>query len=182
MSRRSVAASLLTTAEIDGILDAHEVGSCDTCGDAYPLAERSMGDPLIRCGDCGECSQHCPPDHRRDTLADYGITMRARFTDKGRIRKAWWADPMARKFDPLPAPDTMRARFTDKGRIRKAYGGGSSLQVSLQPDGSALVWTIGPLGWWHDFQTIPAGTSFDGALARTHLPSFYGWDQEVPND
>jgi len=84
---------------------------------------------------------------------------------------------MARTFDPLPAPDTMRGRFTDRGRIRKAYGGGSSFQVSAQPDGTARIWTIGPLGWWHDFQTVPAGTSFDDALALTHIPSFYGWDR-----
>jgi hypothetical protein len=89
-----------------------------------------------------------------------------------------------REFQPelLAEPATMRERFTSKGRIRKAFGGGASFQVSLT-NGKVTIWTVGPLGWWHDFQTVPEGTSFDAALALTHIPSFYGWDQEdlTPN-
>lgn len=83
---------------------------------------------------------------------------------------------MARVFevDQLGKPDTFRERFTDTGRIRKAFGGGASFQVSVV-DGTLHVWTVGPLGGWHDFQKIPAGTSFDDALKMTYIPRFYGW-------
>lgn len=32
-----------------------EEGTCDTCGESYPLSSREG-----RCGDCGECALHCP--------------------------------------------------------------------------------------------------------------------------
>lgn len=84
-----------------------------------------------------------------------------------------------RKFDVelLAEPSTMRDRFTSKGRIRRAFGGRASFQVS-RVDGKVCIWTVGPMGWWHDFQSVPEGTSFDAALALTHIPSFYGWDRE----
>jgi hypothetical protein len=80
--------------------------------------------------------------------------------------------------DLLTEPATMRERFTPTGLIRKAYGGGARFQIGVNfPTGNILIWTVGPLGWWHDFQTVPAGTSFDEALARTFIPRFYGWDR-----
>lgn len=50
--------------------DDDETGICDTCGAEYPLAERSVtGDLSIRCGECGNCSLHCPPEHTRSTTS-----------------------------------------------------------------------------------------------------------------
>lgn len=84
---------------------------------------------------------------------------------------------MTRQFEVglLGKPDTYRERFTDKGRIRKAYGGKSSFQIA-HTLGKVTIWTIGPLGWWHDFQHVPEGTSFDEALRLTHIPAHYGWE------
>lgn len=78
----------------------------------------------------------------------------------------------------LGEPATLRERFTDKGRLRRQYGGRNSFQIapSTLRDGEVLIWTIGPMGWWHDFQTLPQGTPFDEALARTHLPGYLGWE------
>lgn len=36
-----------------------DLGTCDTCGDTYPLGERAVTDDTIRCGDCGNCSECC---------------------------------------------------------------------------------------------------------------------------
>jgi len=72
----------------------------------------------------------------------------------------------------------MLERFTPTGLIRKAYDGDrrTRFQIGVNaPTGNILIWTVGPLGWWHDFQTVPAGTSFDDALALTYIPRFYGW-------
>jgi hypothetical protein len=77
----------------------------------------------------------------------------------------------------LGQPDTMRERFTDKGRIRPRFGGGASFQIA-EVNGKVMIWTIGPMEWWHDFQEAPRGLSFDEALLRTHIPYHYGWVQE----
>lgn len=73
----------------------------------------------------------------------------------------------------------MLERFTPTGLIRKAYSEGrgrSRFQIGInEPTGDILIWTVGPLGWWHDFQQVPPGTSFDDALNRTYIPWFYGW-------
>ena len=64
----------------------------------------------------------------------------------------------------------MRERFTAKGRIRQCFGGRTFFQVMQEPDGRVLIWTVGPMGWPHDFQFIPAGTSFDDAqIGRAHV-------------
>jgi ssDNA-binding Zn-finger/Zn-ribbon topoisomerase 1 len=36
-----------------------EIGTCDTCGDKYPLWERGYTDRGYRCGDCGDCDECC---------------------------------------------------------------------------------------------------------------------------
>lgn len=77
-----------------------------------------------------------------------------------------------RHFDALPGPATLRAKFTPTGYVRGQ--GRTSFQIHVAGD-IATIWTIGPLGWWHDFQIIPAGTSFDEAVRRTFLPRFNGW-------
>lgn len=78
--------------------------------------------------------------------------------------------------DLLGEPATLRERFTDKGRLRREYGGRNSFQIApSKTPGEVLIWTIGPMGWWHDFQRVPEGTSFDEALGRTHLPGHLGW-------
>lgn len=84
---------------------------------------------------------------------------------------------MARVFrtDLLTEPATFRDRFTPTGRIRREHGGGTSFQIDLV-NGKVYIWTIGPMGWWHDFQPVPEGTSFDAALALTHIPAFFGWE------
>jgi hypothetical protein len=74
----------------------------------------------------------------------------------------------------LGEPALLRELFTDKGRVRPAYGGGASFQID-EIRGRVMIWTVGPMGWWHDFQEVPRGLAFDAALARTHLPSHYGW-------
>ena len=73
----------------------------------------------------------------------------------------------------LGEPALMRSLFTAKGRVRPIHGGGSSFQIS-EVNGKVMIWTIGPMGWWHDFQEVPRGLPFDEALARTHLPGHYG--------
>ena len=77
--------------------------------------------------------------------------------------------------DLLGQPDTFRARFTPTGRIKKEFGGDASFQVA-RVDGKITIWTVGPMRWWHDFQTVPEGISFDDALRLTHIPGFYGWE------
>lgn len=86
--------------------------------------------------------------------------------------------------DALTGPSTLRAHFTPTGRIRKASGGTGrdGVGIAANADGTISLWAVGPLGWWHDFQTIPAGTSFDAALSLTHLPRFYGWAERVAYD
>jgi hypothetical protein len=83
---------------------------------------------------------------------------------------------MSRVFDAdlLSEPADYRERFTGTGRVKRAYGGGWSFQVS-SVNGAVHVWTIGPLGWWHDFHRVEPGTSFDDALRSTGLPFHFGW-------
>ena len=59
-------------AYIDGEdFDTEVHGVCDTCGAFYDLAERSVtGTKYVRCGDCGNCSECCPPEHPRDCFDD----------------------------------------------------------------------------------------------------------------
>jgi len=85
-----------------------------------------------------------------------------------------------RQYDPtiLAEPRTYATRFTPTGYM-KGYEG-KSKQVSFQcvraPDGDITIWTIGPLGWWHDFMSVPKNTSFDDAVRLTYIPRFYGWE------
>jgi hypothetical protein len=44
----------------DLLVEEYEQGTCDTCGDLYPLAEAGPGE---RCGDCGDCSSCCEHDY-----------------------------------------------------------------------------------------------------------------------
>jgi len=51
--------------------DTSELGTCDNCGAFYHLGERSVtGTTKIRCGDCGNCSLCCPPEHSRDDFIE----------------------------------------------------------------------------------------------------------------
>lgn len=79
--------------------------------------------------------------------------------------------------DLLGPSERYADRFTDKGRVKREHGGGWSFQIAPSHSNSteALIWTVGPLGWWHDFQTVPVGMPFDEALERTALPAFFGW-------
>lgn len=87
---------------------------------------------------------------------------------------------MSIKFETelLSEPDTFRDRFTPTGLIKKAYGGRARFQIA-RVNGKIMIWTVGAMGWWHDFQEVPEGTSFDEALAKTYIWWFYGWDRGV---
>ena len=85
-----------------------------------------------------------------------------------------------RQYDPtiLAEPRTYAARFTPTGHLRLGKDTGRvSFQCARSLLGSDItIWTIGPLGWWHDFQSVPGDTSFDDAVRLTYIPRFYGWE------
>ena len=86
---------------------------------------------------------------------------------------------MSGQFYPglLSEPSTLLPRFTPTGYIRGDRRC-TRLQIA-EVNGSVCVWTVGPMGWWHDFKGIPHGASFDDVVKHTHIPSFYGWDLTV---
>jgi hypothetical protein len=53
---------------------ADYVGTCDTCGRAYPLGESGYTDEGYRCGDCGDCGRCCTHEARDRGAPDYFAT------------------------------------------------------------------------------------------------------------
>ena len=86
---------------------------------------------------------------------------------------------MTRQYDPtlLAEPRTLVSRFTPTGYV-KGKRTRESFQCEATWNGRVMIWTIGPLGWWHNLQTVEPGTSFDDAVRRTYLPGFHGWDDD----
>jgi len=83
---------------------------------------------------------------------------------------------MTRQYDPgiLAEPRTLATMFTSTGRVRGRRTR-ASFQCAPTAGGWVNVWTIGPLGWGHDFATVSPETSFDDAVRQTYLPGWYGW-------